>query len=562
MVIRPERRTPLAAVTALTFIGLSVAILVGVGAAGPSAATVRVHRAGAWPPWFASLHLSDLTVTAALWVALLLGAAGVAAGLAGVRRGWRPPVRWLVAGAVVAAIALAVVPAVGSTDMLDYAAYGRIAALHHSPYIMTPEQLRLAHDPVGQLAPYLWQNVPSVYGPLATKAQWAASELGGSSAARTIFWLKVWNGVAFLIVVLTLDGLTRTQPAMRVRAHVLWSVNPLMLWAVMAGGHVDGLAVGFAVLALAVLGRTVVLARDPGRISTARALGFGLLLGAATAVKAPFVLFGIGLAWVARRSPRTLAAAAAGGAAVLAAGYLAAGRGAVTGTVQRGYGVAGDNLWQVIYHLSGFGPPFRHITLIAALAFIALGVLIVRRPPPGALDLPVIWPVLAAVLAWTFTSSLQRPWFDVMIYVPLVFLPPSRLDWVVLGRSVAGGIAYIPGVIVTHLHPAWLQADDTTVVSYVAPSGRLLALAALIVLCLTGAWNRPTPSGEAAKVAFLPVRCQAGCRLVQASMTSSTLCAGSGGTKPSMSCRIGWTTGWSRFSAKTWWSSLDCHTST
>jgi alpha-1,6-mannosyltransferase len=106
--MRSEHLTRLAAITTLTFICLSVAVLVGVGAAGPSAATVRVHRAGAWPPWFASLHLSDLTVTAALWVALLLGAAGVAAGLVAVRRGWRPPVRWLVTGAVVAAIALAV----------------------------------------------------------------------------------------------------------------------------------------------------------------------------------------------------------------------------------------------------------------------------------------------------------------------------------------------------------------------------------------------------------------------------------------------------------------------
>ncbi len=497
VVIQAERLTRLAAITALTFIGLSIAILVGVGVAGPSAATVGVHRAGGWPPWFASLHLSDLTVTAVLWVALLLGAAGVAAGLAGVARGWRPPVRWLVAGAVVAVIALAVVPAVGSTDMLDYAAYGRIATLHHSPYIMTPGQLRQARDPVGLLAPHLWQNIPTVYGPLATATQWAASELGGSSAAVTTFWLKAWNGMAFLVVVLTVDWLTRALPAMRVRAHLLWSINPLMLWAVMAGGHVDGLAVGIAVLALAVLGRAVMLVREPGRIGLVRAAGSGLLLGAATAVKAPFVLFGAGLAWVARRSPRTLAAAGAGGAAVLAAGYLAAGRGAVTDTVQRGYGVAGDNLWQVFYRLFGFGPPFRHITLIAALAFAALAVLLIRRPPPGALDLPVIWPVLAGVLAWTFTSSLQRPWFDVMIYVPLVFLPPSRLDWVVLGRSVAGGIAYIPGVIVSHLHPAWLQAGDTTVVSYVAPSGRLLALAALIVLCLTSAWNRRRSSGEA-----------------------------------------------------------------
>src|ERR1035438_8206107 len=94
----------LAAITALNCSCLSVAILGGVGAAGPSAATVRVHRAGGWPPWFASLHLSDLTVTAALWVALLLGAAGVAAGLAAVRGGWGPSGRWLGTGAGVAGI--------------------------------------------------------------------------------------------------------------------------------------------------------------------------------------------------------------------------------------------------------------------------------------------------------------------------------------------------------------------------------------------------------------------------------------------------------------------------
>jgi hypothetical protein len=250
-------------------------------------------------------------------------------------------------------------------------------------------------------------------------------------------------------------------------------------------------------LALAVLGRTVLLARDPGHISTARALGSGLLLGAATAVKAPFVLFGAGLAWMARRSPRVLVAAGAGGAAVLAAAYLAGGHAAVTDTVKRGTGVAGDNVWGVIYRLLGSGPPFPHVTLIAAVAFVPLVLLVIRRPPPGAPDKPVIWPVLAIVLAWTFTSPLQRPWFDVMIFVPLVFLPASRLDWVVLFRGVAGGVAYIPGVNGASLHPAWLQAACDAMVKYVAPSGRLLALAALIALCLTGAWNPRTPVGEA-----------------------------------------------------------------
>jgi hypothetical protein len=496
-VAQPGYPTRFMSATAVNFGCLSVAILVFAGAGGPSAGTVRVHHAGAWPPWFTSLHLADSTVTAMMWVALLLGVAGVAVGLAALRRGWRPSVPWLVAGASTAVAALAVVPAVGSTDTLDYAAYGRIAALGHSPYVMTPEQLRRAHDPVGLLAPHIWEKLPSVYGPLATASQWAASELGGSSAALTIFWIKVWNGLAFLVVVFALDWLTRSMPAMRARAHLLWSVNPLMLWAVMAGGHVDGLAIAIAVLALAVLGRTAVLSREPGRIETRRAFASGLLLGAATAVKAPFILFGAGLAWVARRSPRTLAAAGAGGLAMLAAVYLAAGRGAISDALHRGYGIAGDNLWGAVYRSFGMSHPIRHLTFYAIVAFVALAVLIIRRPPPGALDLPLIWPAMAVILAWTFTSPLQRPWFDVLIYVPLVFLPPSRLDWVILGRAVAGNIAYIPGVEVI-MHPRWLESAYGKVVMYVAPGGRLLALAALIALCLAGAWNRRLPSPAAA----------------------------------------------------------------
>ena len=397
---QPEPSTRLTSVLAVFFSSVSVAILVFVGAAGPSAGTVLVHHAGAWPPWFGSLHLADWAVTAWMWVALLLGVAGVTAGLAAVRQGWRPSVRWLVAGALTAVAALAIVPAVGSTDTLDYAAYGRIAALGHSPYVMTPEQLRRARDPVGVLAPHIWEKLPSVYGPLATASEWAASELGGSSAAVTIFWLKV--------VVFALDWLTRSVPAMRTRAHLLWSVNPLMLWAVMAGGHVDGLAIAIAVMALAVLGRTALLSRDPGRIETKRAFASGLLLGAAAAVKAPFILFGAGLAWVARRSPRTLAAAAAGGLAMLAAVYLAAGRGAISDAVHRGYGIAGDNLWGAVYRAFGMSHPIRHLTFYAIVAFVALAVLVIRRPPPGALDLPLIWPAMAVrsfCACWTFLPS-------------------------------------------------------------------------------------------------------------------------------------------------------------
>lgn len=57
------------------------------------------------------------------------------------QRGWRPRPRNLIIGSILAVVALTLVPPIGSTDMLDYAVYGRIAGLGHSPYRMTPAEL-------------------------------------------------------------------------------------------------------------------------------------------------------------------------------------------------------------------------------------------------------------------------------------------------------------------------------------------------------------------------------------------------------------------------------------
>ena len=58
-----------------TAVGLSIAILIAVGAVGPSAGVVRTRRDGLWPPWLAHLNLPDLAVAVAMWAALLLALA-------------------------------------------------------------------------------------------------------------------------------------------------------------------------------------------------------------------------------------------------------------------------------------------------------------------------------------------------------------------------------------------------------------------------------------------------------------------------------------------------------
>ena len=128
----------------------------------------------------------------------------------------------------------------------------------HSPYVMTPLQLARTGDPVGRQIPFReipssWANAVSVYGPVATAAEWGAAELGGTSLARITFWLKLEEAVAFGAVILALDRLLRSDPEMRLRAHLLWSVNPLLLWEIVASGHIDGLAAVFGLLGIAAL---------------------------------------------------------------------------------------------------------------------------------------------------------------------------------------------------------------------------------------------------------------------------------------------------------------------
>jgi hypothetical protein len=488
---------------ALAAIGVSVALMVLIGLAGPSAAVPSFGSASGWPPYFVHLSLSDALVTFLTWIMVIFGGAGLTAGLVAVRRGWRPRPRNLIIGSVVAVVALALVPPVGSTDLLDYAVYGRIAALGHSPYVMTPAQLRHTGDPVGAIAPVPWEHDPSVYGPLATVTEKAASELAGSSAARTLFWLKVWAGLAYLLIVAALDRVVRSDAAQRVRAHLLWSVNPLMLLAVMAGGHVDGLAAAAGVIGL------LAFRRVPNRlpIPLHRGLLAGILVGVAVAVKAPFALFGVGLAWVSLRSPRVLAALGIGAAAALVPSYLLAGRSALSAvTAQRDAAVDLYEPWQLMYRTLAWHDPSRRIDEIAVFAAVLLAVLLLWRLPAGPPGLPAIRPSLALCLAWLVTSPQQRPWFDAMIFPLLAVMPATRLDWIAVARAVAASVAELPGVTYfTQLRPHWVSLANNVLARDFVPLALVATAVALIWLCVTRRWTLGGSAGHPPPHSGLPV---------------------------------------------------------
>src|SRR5262249_26609678 len=137
-----------------------------------------------------------------------------------------------------------------------------------------------------------------------------AAKLGGLSAARVVFWLKLWDAIAFGAVAFVADRLLRSDPARRLRAHLLWTINPLLLWDIIAAGHLDVLAAAVGLLGLLALGKQPDGAR-PGLI---RVLAAGALIGIAADMKINYALFGLGLAWALRRSPARLARGGRGGA--------------------------------------------------------------------------------------------------------------------------------------------------------------------------------------------------------------------------------------------------------
>jgi hypothetical protein len=348
--------------------------------------------------------------------------------------------------------------------------------------VETPAELARAGDPVARLAPPTWKNQVSIYGPLATAEEWAAAELGHQSAARITFWLKLWNAIAFGAVVLALDRTLRKNPARRARAHLLWSLNPLLLWGMVASGHIDGLAtaLGFGGL---------LLVRAEARAP--RTFAAGLLIGAATACKITFGLFGVAAVWATRKSPAALAGAVAGMLVVLVPGYLLAGKPAVKALAGRAQGATIDNLYQLI------DPALRNtatatssssgLVVVSIAATVALAALLWWRlpAPAGFGDLPAIRPALALSLAWLFMYPFQRPWYDVMAICLIALYPLSRLDWVILVRLLFPTSVYILATD-ERIWPPWLNTAFGYDWHYVSPAVRLAAVLALVGLCLPG----------------------------------------------------------------------------
>jgi hypothetical protein len=464
--------------------------MIGIAVAGPSISVPGMAHTSGGPPWWASLGLPDDFVLFTLWAAAILAAVGVGAGLLAVARGARPPVKPLLAVSFIAIAVFTVLAPAGTTDTQSYAIDGNMVVLGHSPYVDTPKQMAHLGDKLAQDSPATWQQSLSDYGPVATAEEWVSAELGGASMAAITFWLKLWVAIAFGAVVLMLDRLCRGDPAMRLRAHLLWSVNPLLLWEIVASGHVDGLAAAFG------LGGVALLSFLPPATRPVlwRCLAAGALLGVAAAIKSPFALFAVAALWAVRRSPAAIATVAGGWLAVVVPSYAVAGMPAVRVLFHRGSTqVTWDNLYQVFYRPLGLAGPTgvdhipAHLATIALLCFVAVAVLAFFRLPDRVPGRPAVTPALALSLAFIFFYPFQRPWYDVMIIVLLALYPRSWLDWVVLVRLCFGAITYMESATLPSHN--WVQHIQFLQGDWLTPAVRFLAAAALVWMCVTGRWG-------------------------------------------------------------------------
>lgn len=476
---------------ALRLIGASFGLVFLAGLLGPSAVAVTLPQRAAWhPPFWLDVHPSPWLVVGLVLAAISCGAVGVHVALRALAAGWLPRMRTIAGFGVGGVTAVSLVPPMGSGDVLMYAAYGRVAALGDSPYVTAPADIsRLSNDSVTTAVELPWQGTTSVYGPVATWLQEAASRLSGESMHTTVMWLQLANALAYIVIGLMMIVLAGRDPSARARAALLVLANPVLVWAVVAGAHNDAQAVMFAVAGL------VVARRSP--------FAAGLLVGLGGAVKLNVGVFGLALLWGMRGSKRSLAELSAGAALALIGTYSIVGPHAFDQIQAASRFISTGSQWRLVFDpLRDLIPEevAREVIFAAALISMVLIAALLPKALPRSPFLPGRQPgapydprpdaVRAAAvlsLAWMVTAPYVLPWYALLAWVPLAVLGASSADRLLLAWTSVLSVAYAAGRVVEL--PTILQDLKVTTIQDVLP----VVLTTLIALLILWCWRSRLP---------------------------------------------------------------------
>jgi hypothetical protein len=575
-------RTAISVRAGLGATAVSVALTVTVAVLGPSVMEPVLPGRAGQPPWAFAAHPSAYLVVALTFAAIVAGSFGLAVTMRAARLGWSVPPRVLLTTGLIAAAVLVLLPPFGSSDHLSYAAYGRMLATGHNPYLTTPNALARLGDPIAR-AVEDWRTSPSVYGVLATGGQALASLIGGTSVRLTVFVLSLLNLAGFAGTGLLLHRLAAGDRSRQLRAALLWTCNPLLLLVLVAGAHVDSQAIVFGVAAVAAFALAL---REVSAGATWRCVSWafaaGLLAGLGFAVKLSMLLVAVGLAaaclvvWPAparaaregaAREPApgrdraglpgrahtrvpggdragvpgrdragvpgrdragvcgrgrawapaasALAGLAAGFAAVAAAALAIGGLTSLRPALRAGSYVAIGTPWRWVRAAIGLitseGVADDIVKVAAAVTVLALAWLLLRglpgpdgtsslegrswlMTPAGAADPQAAAGIaglaaLAFVLAWLTAGPYVLPWYDGLAWALLPLLPWSAIDWLVLARTTALAIGYLPARGIAM--PAGLGWLVTVVRRGVTPALLLLVALLLVVTVRSRKAARP-----------------------------------------------------------------------
>lgn len=474
----PGARDPLGAL-ALTLIAASLGCFFAAAVAGPSVVSHELAGGALLPPYSLDLRPGPWLVVALLWAGTAAGAGGTWLALRALRAGWSPEPRKLLTAAAIATVAFAVVPPVNSDDVYSYAAYGRIAALGRDPYTTAPSEL--PDDPVTRAVTPPWRDTPTVYGPIATAEQAVVMRLAGRSVRWGVLGLAALGAVAFLATAALLDRYA-ADAAGRRRAAVCWALNPLVLFQLIGGAHLDTIGVVALVAAVVLLGR-------------GRAIEAGAAIGAAVAVKLTGGVAAIGLAWAARRDLPRLGRLVATAALVVVALYLAAGGGTALTQARRSARFVSHGSWwrPIAVRLDaafGAGSSRPVLSALALVGFAGLAWLLWRGLPPAAAGVPAAARhALAATIAWLLTTTYSLPWYSAWAWPLLALVVASHWDDVLLAWTAVLTLAYIPGRDVPL--PAGLDGITRWLRAGFGPTALAVLLIAAVVLAVRSAKAQP-----------------------------------------------------------------------
>ncbi len=382
-------------------------------------------------------HLPDLAANLIMYTSITLCCLGLAMMLWANSRGWSPSPRKVFLTAAGAVAVLVNITPVGSGDVASYAVYGRIAALGYNPYTFKPNMLTGGtNNPYTAIVGVKWQGTTSAYGPVATWTHLLAALIGGPKPWLTIWMLMIMMGAAFLATGYILLR-TAENP---VRAALLWVANPLLIFELVIGGHLDALLSLFAIAAIVMSRRCTRLWHD---------LAVGVLVGIAGGIKitAAFVALAIAIPLIHDRAwGRLVRTAVVAGVTTVSLYIFSYGLGTIWAGLNDSKLVISPTIWRLIQvTVQHYYGDHAEATVTSAFGliwyplFLLLAWYLYNRLSP---DVPT---VLAASCALTFAFMVvapwQLPWYSSIAWVTLALLPRNSLTrWLTIAT---GGLALL-----------------------------------------------------------------------------------------------------------------------